>query len=113
MVILEDTITFNIGRESGAQECFNISIASDNLLEGRELVLLDASSDDSIIVGIFDSIGRTIVGSIDAVGSCIGMAGNALVECIRAAGEFIIDPIINDNTTSILLAVEDGDTDGM
>ena len=42
-------ITFPIDAMPGSDECFNITILEDMLLEGEEYLTLEVSSDDAIV----------------------------------------------------------------
>lgn len=105
-----DTITFTSGDVSGDSLCFNITIAEDNMLEGQEVVILEAVSEDAVISGVFDPIGDATGEIGDALLNCIGLVSEAFAECIEKIG----DPYstIHRNSTFIPLVVTDGDTEG-
>lgn len=125
-----DTITFQIGSSSGDAECFNVSIAEDSLLEGWEVLLLEAISEDAIISSSFDSI-FDIIDAIDSgiggVITAIGELDDALYDCIDEVGGALEDIIkclkrlighvpysdIHRNSTLIPLVITDGDTEGI
>ena len=107
------TITFSSGSVAGDNECFTITLMSDTLLEGPEVVILEASSDEAIISGIFDPLGD-VPGEIDdaLIFECAELNDNvnSLIECIEEIGGS--NPIVHQGSTSIPLIIADEETQG-
>ena len=107
-----DTITFAIGSIPGVMQCFGIEISSDMLLEGQEVFVLEASSEDAIISSVFDALGDADGDIGDEILECAEFAAGSdpFIDCINEIGDPY--PTADDcrNTTSIPLIITDGDT---
>ena len=45
--VVVDNVTFPVDAEPGSDECFNVTVVEDMLLEGDETVMLEVASDDA------------------------------------------------------------------
>ena len=102
---------FAAGSTPGVMQCFGIEISSDMLLEGQEVFVLEASSEDAIISGVFNALGDADGDIGDEILECAQLAGSGpFIDCIDEIGDRY--PTADDcrNTTSIPLIITDGDT---
>jgi hypothetical protein len=111
-------------------ECFNITIVADDLVEGQELLLLEAESEDAIISGVFDPLSDIIdaisgsvatgdiIGAIEECISEVGEAADDIIGCVLSFFSSTLDfsytktPVPHRNSTLTPLLVADGDTAG-
>lgn len=104
---------FPNGSIPGIMECFTVQISSDNLLEGQEVLVLEASSEDAIISSIFDGLGDADGDIGDEILECAGMApGEPFIDCIDDISDSYPTDALR-NTTFIPLIITDGDTNGV
>ena len=67
--VINGTIIFPSESESGASDCFNVSIAVDSILEGDEVVTLSLSSPGTTGATVGGSIMLTIQDDADIGGN--------------------------------------------